>query len=57
MKSIDITPTWTGILPGLIRALEDTEDSDARRVIIEELHNMARAADQAVAQAKEASNG
>ena len=53
LKTIDTTPTWEGILPGLIQALLDTEELEvARRVVIEELHNMARSADQAVAQAK-----
>ena len=52
LKTIDLTPTWEGILPGLIQALLDTEDWDSRRVIMEELQRMARSADQAVAQAK-----
>ncbi len=59
MRSIDITPTWTGILPALIRVLEDTKDADARQTVIEELRNMARAADLYVAllAREEASNG
>jgi hypothetical protein len=56
-ETIDITPTWAGILPGLIRVLEGTKDAKARQTVIEELQRMARAADQAVAHAKEASNG
>ena len=43
-KTIDITPTWTAILPALIAALEDGT-AEGKRLAREELKTMARAAD------------
>jgi hypothetical protein len=46
-RIIDITPTWTAILPAML-AVYETGDLDARSVVTQELQNMARAADMAV---------
>jgi hypothetical protein len=43
---VDLTPTWTGILPVLITLLTDTpRGSEDRRFIVQEFYRMAHAAD------------
>lgn len=41
---IEATPTWSGVLPILIAGLQNG-DSEAREAAIQELRNMAKAAD------------
>lgn len=43
-QSIDLTPTWEGILPGLLWVLQDG-DNEGKRIAKEELKRMAKAAD------------
>jgi hypothetical protein len=43
--TIDLTPTWVGILPALLAVIE-SGTPEGRRDAIKELRNMARAADQ-----------
>lgn len=44
--TIDLTPTWQGILPALISLLENPQ---TRQVALDELSRMARLADQQMA--------
>ena len=48
MKTIDITPTWEGILPALLAVIENG-NFEGRKVAIEELTRMAQLADLYVA--------
>lgn len=50
--TIDITPTWAGILPVLLAAIENGTP-EGRRFAISELRRMAQIADNAVAQEAE----
>lgn len=43
-KSIDITPTWSGVLPALLAAVADGTP-EGKRMAREELGRMAQAAD------------
>jgi hypothetical protein len=52
MKTIDITPTWSGVLPLLLAALEDG-GFEARNAAMAELCRMAALADEYNAQAKQ----
>jgi hypothetical protein len=46
MKTIDITPTWRGILPVIVAALQSPEiPYEVERDLLDELTRMARAAD------------
>ena len=45
---IDITPTWSGILPALLAILQDGETLEARGQAVIELRRMARLADRYV---------
>jgi len=45
VKTIDLTPTWAGILPGLIAALQDGT-ATGQKIAREELAKMARLADE-----------
>lgn len=51
MKTIDITPTWRGILPALLAVYTDGT-AKGRADALKELQRMADIADQAVADAK-----
>lgn len=42
--TIDLTPTWTGVLPILIAGIENGT-AEGRKIAIDELSRMARAAD------------
>lgn len=44
-ETIDLTPTWSGILPGLLAVLTHGETVEARRAAEIELRRMARLAD------------
>lgn len=44
MKMINLTPTWLGLLPGIIAVLEDGTDA-GKKICREELRKMAKAAD------------
>jgi hypothetical protein len=53
MHTIDLTPTWSGLLPALLALLSDaTTPVETRRIIEAELARMARAADAWNAHAK-----
>ena len=43
-KTINCTPTWEGLLPAIIHLIESGGPS-AKKIAIEELEKMARAAD------------
>lgn len=45
MQTIDITPTWQGLVPVLVHILQHSESASSRRDITEELTKMAKAAD------------
>lgn len=45
MKTIDITPTWEGLLPLLIELAHNATTPEARKAAQTELSRMARAAD------------
>jgi hypothetical protein len=45
MKTIDMTPTWEGLVPALIHILQHSESESSKRNIADELTKMARAAD------------
>lgn len=45
MKTIDLTPTWSGLLPALIAVIQNGKP-EGQRLAIEELRRMAQAADQ-----------
>lgn len=47
METIDITPTWSGIVNALIIVIQDG-DSKGRQIAIEELRRMAEIADKYV---------
>ena len=50
---IDCTPTWEGLLPGMLGVLESTTASDeSKQLIRDEILRMARAVDKANAAAK-----
>ena len=51
--SINITPTWSGLLPAMIAILQDSDNDKAKSEIKQEFKRMARAADITVARAKE----
>jgi len=44
---IDITPSWSSIMPGIIAAVQD-----GSRIAEEELHRLARIVDQVIAERK-----
>lgn len=48
METIDITPTWSGILPVLLLTLAQGTDK-GKKIATEELQRMARLADNYVA--------
>lgn len=48
METIDITPTWSGILPALLLTLAQGTDK-GQKIAIEELERMAKLADKYVA--------
>jgi hypothetical protein len=51
-ETVDITPSWSGLLPGLILLITDGETPEARKAGADELRRMARLADAYVASAK-----
>lgn len=53
MKTIDMTPTWEGLVPALIHILQHSESERSKRDIADELNKMARAADRWNAYCKE----
>lgn len=46
VETLDLTPTWEGLLPALLLVLEHGETKEARDNAVKELRNMAQAADQ-----------
>lgn len=46
-KTVDITPTWSGILPALLTLLH-SENAEARFVAQKELERMARLTDKLI---------
>ena len=54
MKTIDMTPTWEGVLPVLVMTLQRTKnDPEATDIAQKELTKMAKLADKWVAHVKE----
>lgn len=54
-ETVDITPTWSGIVPALLIMLKS--DSHAAREVAEaEMHRMARLADKMIAHLKTLEN-
>ncbi len=51
--SINITPTWSGLLPAMIAILQDSDNDKAKSEIKQAFKRMARAADMAVERAKQ----
>lgn len=49
---IDLTPTWSGILPALLNIIETRPNEEAYNVAREELKKMAKLADNYVRTAK-----
>jgi len=45
MKTIDVTPTWSGIMPILVELANNAETVESRRVAMDELRTMASLAD------------
>ena len=45
MRTIDLTPTWSGLLPALLAVIQDGKP-EGQRLALEELRRMAKAADQ-----------
>jgi hypothetical protein len=52
MQTIDLTPTWEGILPAMLTLYAEAETIEAKQTAYEELTRMARLADKQVAQVK-----
>ncbi len=52
VETIDLTPTWEGIMPGLIACLQDGT-GEGQRMAREELMRLARIVDAANAKAKQ----
>lgn len=52
MNDIDMTPTWSGILPALIAIIANGETVEARKTAEAELRRMAGLADRYVASVK-----
>lgn len=52
VRTIDLTPTWSGILPGLLEVIENGDSFAARDTARAELRRMARLADAYVAEHK-----
>ena len=44
-ETVDLTPTWSGILPALIAILRNGETVEAQKTAEDELAKMARLAD------------
>jgi hypothetical protein len=53
IETIDVTPTWLGILPGLIAIIESEPTPTVRNIAMIEFRRMARLADQYVESQKE----
>lgn len=46
VETVDVTPTWAGLLPALLMVLDNPKASrESRQIIAEELARMADAAD------------
>jgi hypothetical protein len=52
-KTIDMTPTWKGLLPVLVHLVENATTSESRHVAMDELTRMANLADLYVTSQKE----
>lgn len=52
IQTIDMTPSWEGLVPYLITLIENGS-IEGRKIAREELHRMARAADVAVRMQRE----
>jgi hypothetical protein len=51
MKTIDLTPTWEGILPALLAIIQNGK-TEGRAIALAELRRMAQLADAYVAERK-----
>jgi hypothetical protein len=45
METIDMTPTWSALLPAMLEVLTTSKNNSAKEAIKAELKNMAYAAD------------
>ncbi len=52
MEKIDITPTWSGVLPVYLEILSSSGNVESKKMVHEELKRMAKLADEAVEQLK-----
>jgi len=52
VETIDITPTWEGLLPLLVEVAANGETAEGRKEAMDELRRMARAVDAMNAKAK-----
>jgi hypothetical protein len=48
METIDMTPTWSGLLPALLAVIQNAETVEGRKAAEAELMRMARIADRLV---------
>jgi hypothetical protein len=53
-KTVDLTPTWSGILPALLAVIANGETVEARKAAEAELRRMAAIADKYVELGREA---
>ena len=51
-RTLDLTPSWTGILPGLLAVITNGDTVQARKFAEAELRRMAALADRYVAEHK-----
>lgn len=55
MKTIDITPSWRGLLPYLVEVAANGTSAEGRKLAMEELYKLADLADRINAERKEES--
>jgi hypothetical protein len=56
MRTIDLTPTWAGVMPILLEAYEHGEP-EGRKIAREELMRLAQSMDEVNARSKETAHG
>jgi hypothetical protein len=56
-RTVDITPTWSGLVTLLVYVIENSETKEGRDNALAELRRMAEAADQWNAHCREMSEG
>jgi hypothetical protein len=48
IKTIDITPSWRGLMPALVELAANAKDETARKIAWDELYRLADYADQVI---------